>query len=221
MNQRKLNVLLVEDEQILRENIAEFLELKKFKVYQAKNGLDADSLLKKVSPDIIICDISMPIMNGLQFLKMVRKNDQHNHIPFILLTAKAEKDDLRSGMLSGADDYIIKPFTFDELFNSIEKRIKRISQLRNNKQYNNMIEESISLCTEEEHYALAQIENLSKTESKILKMITMSLTSSLISQELNISTRTAENHRYNICKKLNLKGSNSLIKFVLKFKSII
>jgi len=221
MNQRKLKVLLVEDEQILRENIAQFLELKKFKVTQAKNGLEADFLLKRANPDIIICDISMPFMNGIQLLKLVRKNDQYNHIPFIFLTAKAEKEDLRSGMISGADDYIIKPFTFDELFNSIQKRIERLSQIKNNSQFNNFIEGSISLSTEEEHKALAQIETLSKTESKILKKIGMGLTSLLISQELNISIRTAENHRHNICKKLNLKGSNSLIKFALKFKSVI
>jgi len=221
MNQRKLKVLLVEDEQILRENIAQFLELKKFKVTQAKNGLEADFLLKRANPDIIICDISMPFMNGIQLLKLVRKNDQYNHIPFIFLTAKAEKEDLRSGMISGADDYIIKPFTFDELFNSIQRRIERLSQIKNNSHFNNMIEGSISLSTEEEHKALAQIETLSKTESKILKKIGMGLTSLLISQELNISIRTAENHRHNICKKLNLKGSNSLIKFALKFKSVI
>lgn len=221
MNQRKLKVLLVEDEQILRENIAQFLELKKFKVTQAKNGLEADFLLKRANPDIIICDVSMPFMNGIQLLKQIRKNDQYNHIPFIFLTARAEKEDLRSGMLSGADDYIIKPFTFDELFNSIQKRIERLSQIKNNSYYNNAIEGSISLSTEEEHKALAQIETLSKTESKILKKIGMGLTSLLISQELNISIRTAENHRHNICKKLNLKGSNSLIKFALKFKSVI
>jgi DNA-binding NarL/FixJ family response regulator len=221
MNQRKLKVLLVEDEQILRENIAQFLELKKFKVTQAKNGLEADFLLKRANPDIIICDVSMPFMNGIQLLKQIRNNDQYNHVPFIFLTARAEKEDLRSGMLSGADDYIIKPFTFDELFNSIQKRIERLSQIKNNSHFNNTIEGSISLSTEDEHIALSKIETLSKTESKILKKIGMGLTSLLISQELNISIRTAENHRHNICKKLNLKGSNSLIKFALKFKSVI
>jgi DNA-binding NarL/FixJ family response regulator len=221
MNQRKLKVLLVEDEQILRENIAQFLELKKFKVTQAKNGLEADFLLKRANPDIIICDVSMPFMNGIQLLKQIRKNDQFNHIPFIFLTARAEKEDLRNGMLSGADDYIIKPFTFDELFNSIHKRIERLSQIKINSHYINTIEGSISLSTEDEHKALSKIETLSKTESKILKKIGIGLTSLLISQELNISIRTAENHRHNICKKLSLKGSNSLIKFALKFKSII
>jgi DNA-binding NarL/FixJ family response regulator len=221
MNERKIKVLLVEDEQILRENIAQYLELKKFKVYQAKNGLEADFILKKTNPDVIICDISMPLMNGIQLLKLVRKNYQFNHIPFIFLTAKSEKEDLRSGMLLGADDYIIKPFTFEELFNSIQKRIERLAQIKNNSQFNNVVEESISLSTPDEHQALSQIKTLSKTENKVLKKIAIGLTSLLISQELNISIRTAENHRYNICRKLNLKGSNSLIKFALKFKSII
>lgn len=220
MNQRKLKVLLVEDEQILRENIVQFLELKKFKVTQAKNGLEADFLLKNANPDIIICDISMPFMNGIQLLEKVRKSDQHNHIPLIFLTARAEKEDLRSGMLSGADDYIIKPFKFDELFNSILKRIERLSQIKNNGHFNSTIEGSVSLSTKEKHKALSQIETLSKTESKVLKKVGMGLSSLLISQELNINIRTAENHRYNICKKLNLKGSNSLFKFVLKFKSV-
>jgi DNA-binding NarL/FixJ family response regulator len=160
-------------------------------------------------------------MSGIQLLKQVRKNDQYNHIPFIFLTAKAEKDDLRTGMISGADDYIIKPFTFSELFNSIQKRIERLSQIRNNNHLSNVLEESISLSTEEEHKALSQIVMLSKTEIKIMRKIATGLTSLLISQDLNISIRTVENHRHNICKKLNLKGSNSLIKFALKFKTYL
>lgn len=220
MNQRKLKVLLVEDEQILRENIAQFLELKELDVTQAKNGLEADFLLKNTNPDIIICDISMPFMNGIQLLKKIRKSDQYNHIPLIFLTAKAENEDLRSGMLAGADDYIIKPFKFDELFNSILIRIERLSQIKNNSHFNSTIEGSVYLNTEEEDKALSQIKTLSKTERKILKKIGMGLSTELISQELKISIRTAENHRYNICKKLNLKGSNSLYKFVMKFKSV-
>lgn len=221
MNQNRLKVLLVEDEQILRENIAQFLELKKFKVVQAKNGLEADYILKRTNPDIIICDVSMPFMNGLQLLKQVRKDDQYNHIPFIFLTAKADKSDLRSGMVSGADDYIIKPFTFEELFNSIQKRIERISQIIENRSFDKTIEDSISFSSDVEHLSISEMKNLTKKESKILKMIGKGMNSSLISQELIISTRTVENHRYNICKKLHLKGSNTLTKFALKFKYLI
>ena len=221
MNQRKLKVLLVEDEQILRENMAQFLENKKFKVTQAKNGLEANYILKKADPDIIICDIAMPLMNGIQLLKLIRKNENYNHVPFIFITAKAEKEDLRNGMRSGADDYLIKPFKFEELFNSIQKRLERLDQIKNNKRLNFVTTGSISLSSEVEHEALSQISTLSKTEINILKKIGMGLTSLLISQELNTSSRTVENHRYNICKKLNLKGSNSLLKFALKFKTVL
>jgi DNA-binding NarL/FixJ family response regulator len=219
MNSNKLRVLVVEDEPTLRENIAQFLELKKFKVTQAKNGLEADYLLKKANPDLIICDVSMPFMNGLQLLSQLRKDDQYNHIPFIFLTAKADKDDLRLGMISGADDYIIKPFTFDELFTSIQKRVERLSQIRKNYQRYNVNDVSISLSSTEEHAALSAISTLSKKELSILKKIGKGLTSSMISQELNSSIRTIENHRYNICKKLKLKGSNSLSLFAMKFRS--
>jgi DNA-binding NarL/FixJ family response regulator len=218
MNHNKIKVLLVEDDQMLREVIAQFLELKKFMVIQSKNGLEADFILKRTNPDIIICDVSMPVMNGLQLLKQIRKDVRYDHVPFIFLTARADKSDLRSGMLAGADDYIIKPFTFEELFNSIQKRIERLSQIKENKSFDKTIQDSISFSSDEEHLSLSEIKNLSNMESKILKMIGKDMTSSQISQDLSISTRTVENHRYNICKKLKLKGSNTLTKFALKFK---
>jgi DNA-binding NarL/FixJ family response regulator len=218
MNHNKIKILLVEDDQMLREVIAQFLELKKFMVIQSKNGLEADFILKRTNPDIIICDVSMPVMNGLQLLKQIRKDVRYDHVPFIFLTARADKSDLRSGMLAGADDYIIKPFTFEELFNSIQKRIERLSQIKENKSFDKTIQDSISFSSDEEHLSLSEIKNLSKMESKILKMIGKDMTSSQISQDLSISTRTVENHRYNICKKLKLKGSNTLTKFALKFK---
>jgi DNA-binding NarL/FixJ family response regulator len=218
MNHNKIKVLLVEDDSILREVIAQFLEIKKFMVIQAKNGLEADFVLKKTNPDVIICDVSMPLMNGLQLLKQIRTDVRYDHVPFIFLTARADKSDLRTGMLAGADDYIIKPFTFEELFNSIQKRIERLSQIKENKSFDKTIQDSISFSSADEHLSLSEIKNLSKMESKILKMIGKGMTSSQISQDLSISTRTVENHRYNICKKLKLKGSNTLTKFALKFK---
>ena len=218
MNHNKIKVLLVEDDQMLREVIAQFQELKKFMVIQAKNGLEADFVLKKTNPDVIICDVSMPLMNGLQLLKQIRTDVRYDHVPFIFLTARADKSDLRTGMLAGADDYIIKPFTFEELFNSIQKRIERLSQIKENKSFDKTIQDSISFSSADEHLSLSEIKNLSKMESKILKMIGKGMTSSQISQDLSISTRTVENHRYNICKKLKLKGSNTLTKFALKFK---
>lgn len=216
MKSRKLKILIIEDETILRENIVDFLELKNFKTSQAKNGLDALEILHKDVPDIIISDIAMPVFNGIQLLKIIRKNDKYNHIPFIFLTAKAEKDDLRDGMLNGADDYIIKPFTFDELYNSINTRINRLKQLQEFKQNDFSLSKSITLYSDKEQTALSLLPTLSKTENTILKKIGHGMTSLEIANELNISVRTVDNHRYNICKKLKLSGTNSLIKFILK-----
>ncbi len=219
MKSRKLKILIIEDETILRENIVDFLELKNFKTYQAKNGLDALEILHKDVPDIIISDIAMPVFNGIQLLKIIRKNDKYNHIPFIFLTAKAEKDDLRDGMLNGADDYIIKPFTFDVLYNSINTRINRLKQLQEFKQNDFSLSKSISLYSEKEQLALSLLPTLSNSENTILKKIGQGMTSLEIANELNISVRTVDNHRYNICKKLKLSGTNSLIKFILKIES--
>lgn len=219
MKSRKLKILIIEDETILRENIVDFLELKNFKTYQAKNGLDALEILHKDVPDIIISDIAMPVFNGIQLLKIIRKNDKYNHIPFIFLTAKAEKDDLRDGMLNGADDYIIKPFTFDVLYNSINTRINRLKQLQEFKQNDFSLSKSVTLYSEKEQTALSLLPTLSRSENTILKKIGQGMTSLEIANELNISVRTVDNHRYNICKKLKLSGTNSLIKFILKVES--
>jgi two-component system OmpR family response regulator len=219
MKSRKLKILIIEDETILRENIVDFLELKNFKTYQAKNGLDALEILHKDVPDIIISDISMPVFNGIQLLKIIRKNDIYNHIPFIFLTAKAEKDDLRDGMLNGADDYIIKPFTFDVLYNSINTRINRLKQLQEFRQNDFSLSKSVTLYSEKEQMALSLLPVLSRSENTILKKIGKGMTSLEIANELNLSVRTVDNHRYNICKKLKLSGTNSLIKFILKIES--
>jgi len=221
MNENKLKVLVVEDDTTLRENISQFLELKKFKTAQAKNGLEADQVIRKVNPDLVLCDVSMPLMNGLQLLTQLRKDERYNHMPFIFLTAKADKDDLRTAMISGADDYIIKPFTFEELFTSIQKRIERLDQIKKNGPLKTLSNSSISLSSAEDHEALSRISCLSKTELRIIKRVGKGLTSSMISKELNSSLRTVGNHRYNICKKLNLKGSNSLTLFAMKFRSFI
>lgn len=219
MKSRKLRILIIEDETILRENIFQFLELKNFKAYQAKNGLDALEILHKDVPDIIISDISMPVFNGIQLLKIIRKNDKYNHIPFIFLTAKAEKDDLRDGMLNGADDYIIKPFTFDVLYNSINTRINRLKQLQEFKHNDLSLFKSVTLYSQKEQMALSLLPALSRSENTILKKIGKGMTSLEIANELNLSVRTVDNHRYNICKKLKLSGTNSLFKFILKIES--
>ena len=118
-------VLIIEDNTDIRENIVEILELADFSVLQANNGKVGVELANKHKPDIILCDIMMPDLDGYGVLYMLHKNPETATIPFIFLTAKAERVDLRKGMEMGADDYLTKPFDDIELLNAIETRLKK------------------------------------------------------------------------------------------------
>jgi CRP-like cAMP-binding protein len=118
-------ILLIEDNKDMRENTAEILELSKYQVFTAKNGKEGIEIAQKEKPDLIICDIMMPVLDGYGVLHLLSKNALTASIPFIFLTAKAERSDMRKGMEMGADDYVTKPFDDIELLNAIESRLKK------------------------------------------------------------------------------------------------
>lgn len=126
------NILLIEDNDEIRENTAEILELANYKVVTAANGkIGVQSALQQ-KPDLIICDVMMPELDGYGVLHLINKNPELTGIPFIFLTAKAERTDFRKGMEMGADDYITKPFTDIELLNAVEARFKKTEILKKN-----------------------------------------------------------------------------------------
>lgn len=118
-------ILLIEDNKEIRENTSEILELANYHVIAAENGKIGVALAKKESPDLIICDVMMPELDGFGVLHVLNKNASTASIPFIFLTAKSEKEDLRKGMNLGADDYLTKPFDDLELLDAIEIRLKK------------------------------------------------------------------------------------------------
>jgi len=118
-------ILLIEDNIDVRENTAEILSLAKYNVITAINGKEGVELAQKEKPDLIICDIMMPVLDGHGTLHLLSKNEETSSIPFIFLTAKAERSDFRKGMEMGADDYLTKPFDEIELLNAIESRFKK------------------------------------------------------------------------------------------------
>jgi CRP/FNR family transcriptional regulator, polysaccharide utilization system transcription regulator len=123
-------ILLIEDNPEVRENTAEILELSNFDVITAPNGREGVKLAQEAMPDLIICDIMMPELDGYGVLHILGKNPATASIPFIFLTAKAEKSDFRKGMTLGADDYITKPFDEAELLNAVEIRLKKSEMLK-------------------------------------------------------------------------------------------
>ena len=123
-------ILIIEDNQEVRENLAEILELSNFDVQTAENGKIGVEKAMAESPDLIICDVMMPELDGFGVLKILDKKPATAEIPFIFLTAKAEKTDFRKGMNLGADDYITKPFDDVELLDAIEIRLKKSERIK-------------------------------------------------------------------------------------------
>ncbi len=122
-------ILLIEDDSALRENTAELLELSGFKVFTAPNGKIGIEKAKNESPNIIICDIMMPEIDGYGVLEAVTSEEKTKHIPFIFLSAKTEHKEIRKGMDLGADDYLTKPFDEEELLSAVESRLAKASIL--------------------------------------------------------------------------------------------
>lgn len=123
-------ILLIEDNAEIRENMAEILDLAGYEVYTAENGMVGVASAIKEKPDLILCDIMMPVLDGYGVLHMIQKNPELQNVPFIFLTAKSERNEIRKGMEMGADDYITKPFDGTELLNAIEARLRKSEQLK-------------------------------------------------------------------------------------------
>jgi PAS domain S-box-containing protein len=124
------NILIIEDDLSLRESTADFLREEGFNVLEAGNGSEGVKIAIEQKPALVLCDISMPEMNGYEVLQTLQKHETASVIPFIFFTAKTEKDDIRIGMQLGADDYITKPFDFDELLSAVKIRIDKFKKIK-------------------------------------------------------------------------------------------
>ncbi len=123
-------ILVIEDEEFVRENIEELLDAEGFEVISAENGRIGVDLAKVMIPDLILCDVMMPELDGYNVLTALRQDSVTAAVPFIFLTAKSAKTDFRQGMELGANDYITKPFTRAELLGAIASRIKYDDKVR-------------------------------------------------------------------------------------------
>jgi CheY-like chemotaxis protein len=122
-------ILVIDDNADIRENTAEILMLAGYQSITAENGKNGVELAMKEHPDLIVCDIMMPELDGYGVLHLLKKNPETEKIPFLFLTAKAERGDFRKGMEMGADDYITKPFDDLELLKAIEIRLRKVALL--------------------------------------------------------------------------------------------
>lgn len=163
MSQMK-KILVIEDEQSVRDVILDILGAEDFFAIGAENGLVGVQMAQEQAPDLIICDMMMPELDGCDVLVKLRQNPMTATIPFIFLTAKAEKADLREGMELGADDYLTKPFTRSELLGAIAGRLDKQDAIDKQSQKKlDALRSSITLSLPHEIYTpLSGLLNLSK-----------------------------------------------------------
>lgn len=124
-------VLVIEDDQLLRDNLTEMLNLSGYEVLCAPDGKNGIETALKEKPDIILCDVMMPGLDGYGVLHILSRHPDAKRIPFVFLTGKSDLNDLRKGLGMGADDYLIKPLNEVELLHTIDLRLKKSEQLRN------------------------------------------------------------------------------------------
>ena len=197
LSQTAPKVLLVEDDLPGLQNLELLLQLHGFEVTTATDGLSGWQRIKSDMPDIVVCDILMPGMTGLELLAKVREHSAHSNTPFIFLTALADNRSQRFGMNLGADDYLTKPFSVDELVRAIEARLAR-QQCR-------------ELTARSSHTS-----GLTPRERHILAMIGRGLTSKQIAGESQISVRTVDAHRRTIMSKLGVSSAAALIRIAVR-----
>jgi DNA-binding NarL/FixJ family response regulator len=118
-------ILVIDDDARLRESYMEILRLEGYEVVEARNGREGVERARREPPDLVLCDITMPEMNGHRVLETLRAEPRTAHVPFVFLTGWNEREDIRTGMNLGADDYLTKPVVPDELAATIRARLRR------------------------------------------------------------------------------------------------
>ena len=113
-------ILVIEDELFLRQNIITILQLKGYECHEASHGLEGIEILKNIKPDLILCDVMMPGIDGFGVLEYVKSEDSLKDVPFIFVTARADTQDKERAYKMNADNYITKPFSISELISAIE-----------------------------------------------------------------------------------------------------
>jgi len=190
-------ILIIEDEPDMRANLADVMELENYQPLTAANGREGVELAKRELPDLILCDVMMPDLDGHGVLAALRDDSQTARIPFVFLTAKGERGDVRAGMDLGADDYLVKPVPIAELLSAIAARLERHAQ------------HQTRFKAEFKSPQPLEALGLSPREAEILFWTAQGKTNAELGVILNISPATAKKHLENIYQKLGVENRQS------------
>lgn len=188
-------ILIIEDERVMRENLVTLLEFEDFEVAAADNGTAGVKLARELRPDLIVCDVTMPGLDGHDVLRALRDDEATANVPFIFLTARGEKPDVRAGMNLGADDYLIKPAAKAELLAAIKARLERQALARSHGPFKPDFSSSAPL----------EALDLTPREAEVLLWLAQGKSNAEIGTILTCSEATAKRHVLHIFEKLGVE----------------
>jgi DNA-binding NarL/FixJ family response regulator len=200
-----MRVLLVDDERLLLVSLTRALKVQRpdWVIDTASDGVQAMALLRSQPVDILVTDIQMPGMDGMALLMQVRRDPDLARLPLILISAEDDRSSVRKGMASGADDYLTKPFTAEELILSVESRLLRLEQ-----------GSDPSAQTAALNNQLKGL--LTERELKVLALIGQGMVTKDIAAELDLSPKTVSAHRQNLMGKLDLHNAAALAALAIR-----
>lgn len=210
--ENKKQILIVDDEDNLRILLKRHLELQGYEVKDANSGLDALSILEQLNPDLIVSDIMMPQMDGLEFCQRLRSSNLGQLVPFIFLSSKGELEDRIVGLSMGADDYINKPFEMRELVAKIEAQLDRSRRVH--LEIKKLTEKHLTQTKKSQE--TPEPLPLTPAEERVFWEVAQGLTNKQISDRLFISPRTVQTHLSKIMRKLSLENRSQLVRYAFE-----
>ncbi|MBW4420607.1 MAG: response regulator transcription factor [Myxacorys californica WJT36-NPBG1] len=205
-NHRRL--LLIDDDPNLILLVKDYLEFRGYEVVTAENGREALEVLESETPDMIICDVMMPEMDGYQLVSTIRQDPKTSWIPVLFLSAKGQSQDRVKGLNIGADVYMVKPFEPEELVAQVESSLKQASRLIQHKDAKGG-----------ENAPKIQVPfdvELTPTELRVVQFVARGMANREIAEELNVSQRTIESHVSNMLGKTGLHNRTELARWAIE-----
>jgi len=199
---KERTILIIEDDDHLRANTALILSMEGYHVTVAADGATGLAMLRRKRPDMILCDILLPTMNGFEVFETIKSNPFLAEIPFLFISALNERQQIRQGMVMGADDYLGKPFSREELIAAVAARLDRFAAL-------GLVgsEDGIDAMADSEK----RLRQITRREREVLILVASGFTSKAIAAALEISYRTVEVHRSKLMKKLGVTNATGLV----------